>query len=115
MDLSFRQNQSFALVLDIQAWQSVYPLSNSLFHMQVRTAPNTVPIIYSWSSNLAEKWGRGVISFTPEIGLLSITAPYSDMINLTPGTYEWDLTIQYLDFHKVLTGGAFFLIGGITV
>ncbi len=115
MDLSFQQNQTFTFSLNVQAWQPLYPLSDSIFHIQVRLGPHIVPVIYAWSSNPSDSWGNGVITYTPEIGMLYITAPYSDMLKLLPGIYEWDLTLQYLDFHRVLTGGAFVIVGGITV
>lgn len=115
MDLSFENNQTFALSLNIAQWQPLYPLSACTFHMQVRSAPGSVPIIYAWSSNPADLWGNGIITYTPSTGLLYFSAPYSDMIGLVPGAYEWELALIYLGFVKVLTGGAFVITGGITL
>jgi hypothetical protein len=114
MDLSFENTQTFALSLNVAAWKPLYPLSACTFHVQVRTAPATVPIIYSWSSDPADKWGNGIITYTDSTGLLYFTAPYSDMVVLTPGTYLWDLVLLFSGFYKVLTGGAFVITGGIT-
>jgi hypothetical protein len=115
MDLSFAQNQTFELSLNIQAWQPIYPLSVCVFHMQVRTAPGDVQVIYAWSSNPADNWGNGTIMYTPSTGLLFFYAPYADMIELTPGTYEWDLALIFGTETKILTGGAFVIAGGITL
>lgn len=82
--------------------------------MQIRVGPGTVPIIYSWSSNPDDHWGNGVITYTDSPGLLQFSAPYSDMILVAPGTYEWDLALIFSGFVKILTGGAFVVAGGIT-
>lgn len=115
MDLSFQNNQTFALSLDINAWKPIFPLSVCVFHMQIRTAPDAVSIIYSWSSNPADNWGNGVITYTPATGLLFFSAPYSDMINLVPGNYVWDLELINGTFVEVLTGGAFVITDGVTL
>lgn len=115
MDLSFENNQSFALSLNIAQWAPLYPLSVCTFHAQVRTETGSVPIIYAWSSNPADLWGNGTITYTPSTGLLYFSAPYSDMIELIPGTYAWDLALIFSGFIKILTGGAFVIMGGITV
>jgi len=115
MDLSFETNQTFALSLNVAAWKPIYPLSACVFHAQIRVAPGSIPIIYSWSSNPGDKWGNGVITYTDSTGLLYFTAPYSDMINLIPGTYQWDLELIFDGFIKILTGGAFVITGGITL
>lgn len=114
MDLSFENNQTFALSLDINAWKPVYPLTACVFHMQVRTVPDSIPIIYAWSSNPGDHWGNGIITYTDLTGLLFFSAPYSDMVVLPPGNYEWDLALIFSGFVKILTGGAFVITGGIT-
>ena len=114
MDLSFENNQSFALSLNIKAWAPLYPLSLSVFHMQIRTAPGVVPIIYSWSSNPSDNWGNGVITYTSTTGLLQFSAPYADMVVLSPGNYVWDLALIVSGIVKILTGGAFVITAGIT-
>lgn len=85
-----------------------------VFHMQVRTAPGIVPIIYSWSSNPSDNWGNGTITYTDVTGLLQFSAPYADMLLLLPGNYVWDLALIYSGIVKILTGGAFVITGGIT-
>jgi len=82
--------------------------------MQVRTGPGIVPIIYAWSSNQTDNWGNGTITYTDATGLLFFTAPYSDMLALIPGNYEWDLALIFNGFVKILTTGAFVVTGGIT-
>lgn len=114
MDLSFENNQSFALSLNVAQWQPVYPLTACVFHAQIRSGPGIVPIIYAWSSNPADLWGNGTIIYTNSTGLLYFAAPYSDMIKLAPGNYEWDLALIFSGFVKILTGGAFVITGGIT-
>jgi hypothetical protein len=114
MDLSFDNNQSFTRTFNIAQWKPLYPLTACVFHMQVRVASGTVPIIYAWSSNPADKWGNGTITYADATGLLQLAAPYSDMILIAPGTYEWDLALIFSGFVKILTGGAFVVNGGIT-
>lgn len=116
MDLSFENNQSFALSLNVAQWQPIFPLTACIFHAQVRSGPGrgVVPIIYAWSSNPADQWGNGLITYTDSTGLLYFSAPYSDMILLTPGDYEWDLALIFSGFVKILTTGAFVITGGIT-
>jgi hypothetical protein len=115
MDLSFENNQSFALSLNIAQWKPIYPLTACVFHMQIRSMPVKVPpIIYAWSSNPVDNWGNGTITYTDATGLLYLSAPYSDMILLVPGNYEWDLALIFSGFVKILTGGAFVITGGVT-
>ncbi len=115
MDLAFQNNQTFALSLDVNAWKPVYPLTVCVFHMQIRTAPTVVPVIYAWSSNPADQWGDGTITYTDSTGLLFFHAPYSDMVKLIPGNYVWDLELIFGTEFKVLTGGAFVVTAGITI
>lgn len=114
MDLRFRNNQSWWLTLNIIAWAPIYPLSACVFHMQVRTKPSDVRVIYSWSSNPADAWGNGTMNYNTTTGLLMSYAPKSDMQHIPPGTYDFDLLLNYLGNLKVLTGGALVIDGGIT-
>lgn len=115
MDLAFETNQSFSLAFNVTQWKPVYPLTVCTFHMQVRTTPGGVPILYSWSSDPGDLWGNGVITYTDSTGILLISAPYSDMVKLVPGEYSWDLVLIYGTFIKVLTGGAFVIRSGVTI
>lgn len=115
MDLSFQNNQTFGLSLNVQAWKPLHPLSLCTFHLQVRTGPGIVPVVYSWTSNPLDNWGNGTITYTDSTGLLYFSAPYSDMLNLVPGIYEFDLELIDGQNVKILTGGAFVITAGITI
>jgi hypothetical protein len=114
MDLSFRQNQTFVLNLNIAAWAPVYPLTACIFHMQMRTQYSDVNVIYSWSSSAADGWGNGTISYSPVTNLLTLFAPQSDMLAIAPGTYQYDLLLNYAGTFKDLTAGQIVFFGGIT-
>ena len=115
MDLSFEINIKFALSLDINAWKPVYPLSLCVFHVQVRTVPNSIPIIYSWSSNPLDNWGNGTITYTDLTGssvFLCAVFRHGCVAHLE--TMRWDLALIFSVFVKILTGGAFVITSGIT-
>lgn len=114
MDMSFRQNQTWVLNLTIAAWAPVYPLTACRFHMQMRTAPSDVKVVYSWSSNPPDGWGKGTITYDATTKLLAFFAPKDDMMSIPPGTYEYDLLLNYLGFFKDLTSGSIIIGGGIT-
>jgi hypothetical protein len=82
--------------------------------MQMRGRNEDVSVVYSWSSNYADEWGNGTIVYTPATMLLTINAPIADMLEIESGIYEWDLQINYLGFHKVLTGGQLVFDDGTT-
>jgi hypothetical protein len=114
MDMSFRNNQSWILTLNIAAWAPIYPLAACVFHMQMRTNAVDVAVVYSWSSNPADGWGNGVISYTPATHLLTISAPKADMTAILPGAYQYDLLLNYLGIFKDLTSGQIVFDGGVT-
>lgn len=114
MDLAFRTNQTFTLSFDVSLWKPIYPLSACTFHMQIRDVPEDPAILYRWSSATSDLWGNGTISYIDNPGLLIINAPYSDMILLAPGIYQWDLELVLSGFYKILTLGQITLAQGIT-
>jgi hypothetical protein len=115
MNLAFVNNQSFVLTLNIAAWAPVLPLTATIFHMQMRMHPEDVDVIYSWSSNPADGWGNGTITYSDTTNLLIIRAPQNEMRIIPPGTYTWDLLVNYLGFYKDFTTGQISFIGGTTI
>ena len=77
MDISFANDQTFVLTLDISNWKPLYPLGSCIFRSQIRTQDQSEILVYSFSSNPPDQT-PGAISYITSTGaneVLSIPAP----------------------------------------
>lgn len=114
MDLSFTTNQDFVLTLNVAPWAVIYPFPLCSFLMDMRIAATDIVPVYAWRSDPPTQWSGGTIAYDGGTQLMTVTAPYEDMLKLRAGAYVYDIQMNYDGFVKNLVGGQLIIYTGVS-